>query len=75
MWGDAQPANIMVEGKKDNAILIDFGGGYSPDYINFELYEKREGDLQALDRILAFIDNLDVAVNAQCRRQASRGND
>lgn len=50
IWRDAKPGNVIID-KDDNAWLIDFGGGFTELRVDRELYESREGDLQALGRI------------------------
>ena len=50
VWGDAKTANILLD-KNDDLWVIDFGGG-APGWIDRELVGTKEGDLQALERIL-----------------------
>jgi hypothetical protein len=51
VWGDAKTANVLID-KKDDAWLIDFGGGNTEVWIDEELWDTKEGDLQALEKIL-----------------------
>ncbi len=47
VWGDVKPDNVMI-GPSGDAILIDFGGGCTLEYIDLQLRETREGDLQGI---------------------------
>ncbi|PNP86549.1 hypothetical protein FNYG_00251 [Fusarium nygamai] len=50
IWGNAKTGNIIID-EQDNAWLIDFGGGYTPGWIDEDLAETKEGDEQALEKI------------------------
>lgn len=50
VWGDARPENVTVSSSGD-AVVVDFGGGWSPGYVDPELAETGEGDLQGLGRL------------------------
>ncbi|KAI0840130.1 hypothetical protein F5Y06DRAFT_308898 [Hypoxylon sp. FL0890] len=50
IWKDAKPDNVIIDWNYC-AWLIDFGGGFTEPWVDKELYESREGDLQALRRI------------------------
>ncbi|KAI1172770.1 hypothetical protein F4777DRAFT_491045 [Nemania sp. FL0916] len=52
VWGDAKPDNIMINEAGD-AIVVDFGGGYTPEYVPRELMDTVEGDLMALKGMAA----------------------
>ncbi|KAF6516162.1 hypothetical protein HZS61_004903 [Fusarium oxysporum f. sp. conglutinans] len=54
VWGDAKPGNVLVDQKND-AWLIDFGGGYTNGWVPKELSGTVEGDLQALKKINEFL--------------------
>ncbi|PKK55005.1 hypothetical protein CI102_321 [Trichoderma harzianum] len=54
IWGDAKPANVLVD-EHDDAWIIDFGGGYTEGWVERGLAGTKEGDLQALGRIIEFI--------------------
>ena len=56
IWGDAKPDNILVD-LEDNLWIIDFGGSYTPGWVDEELMETVQGDLQGLSRIIDFIVN------------------
>ena len=43
--------------------MIDFEGGAKVDWIDHGFDGKKEGDLQGLERILQFIDNLETRVS------------
>lgn len=49
-WGDVKPDNVMINYSGD-AIVIDFGGGCTPEYVEMELLETKEGDLQGLKKL------------------------
>lgn len=49
-WGDVKPDNVMINAGED-AVVIDFGGGYTPEYLPRELRDTQQGDLMALERI------------------------
>ena len=50
VWGDAKPDNVVID-KKMDAWVVDFEGGWSPDYVDQDKMETVEGDLQGLLRI------------------------
>lgn len=54
VWGDAKPDNVLVDQKND-AWLIDFGGGYTNGWVSKELSGTVEGDLQAVKKINEFL--------------------
>ncbi|KAF4949254.1 hypothetical protein FGADI_9025 [Fusarium gaditjirri] len=54
VWGDAKPDNVLVD-QKNNAWLIDFGGGYTNGWVPKELSGTVEGDLQGLRKINEFL--------------------
>lgn len=52
IWGDVKPDNVMINEDGD-AVLVDFGGGYTPRYIPRSMHETIEGDLMGLRKIRA----------------------
>ncbi|GAB0491219.1 hypothetical protein MMPV_002471 [Pyropia vietnamensis] len=58
VWGDIKAANVMIRGGDDRAILIDFGGSYTPGWVDSTLAETREGDEQGFSRLVTFINNI-----------------
>lgn len=54
IWGDGKPSNIIID-DKDDAWLIDFGGGYTRGWIDEERAETRQGDEQALQKIIELL--------------------
>jgi hypothetical protein len=60
-WGDAKTANMLID-NNSNAWITDFGGGFTRGWVPQELMETKQGDLQALGKIL---ENM--------RGQSSRG--
>lgn len=59
VWGDAKPDNVIVRSTDDKLFLIDFDGGYTDGWVDAPLHDTMEGDLQAVNRMFAFIDNLE----------------
>lgn len=54
VWGDAKPDNVLVD-VLDNAYLVDFEGGYTNGWVDKELMNTVEGDLQGLERIAKYL--------------------
>ncbi|KAK3309407.1 uncharacterized protein B0T15DRAFT_563816 [Chaetomium strumarium] len=54
-WGDAKPDNVLID-VHGNAWIVDFGGGRTEGWVDSAKAETVEGDLQALERILDFIE-------------------
>ncbi|RSL88714.1 hypothetical protein CEP52_015122 [Fusarium oligoseptatum] len=61
VWGDAKPYNVVID-EKDDAWLIDFGGGFTAGWVDSQLVETIEGDEKALDRIAEFLGGNDDVV-------------
>ena len=55
VWGDAKASNVLIN-EAGNAILIDFGGGFTDGWVNEMNCEIVEGDLQGLEHIISFIN-------------------
>lgn len=58
VWGDAKADNVLID-VHDDAYLIDFGGGYTRGWVDRELNNTQQGDLQGLGRIKEFLDAVD----------------
>lgn len=56
VWGDVKTANIMID-TADNAWLIDFGGSWTDGWIERDLAETIEGDLQGFSRVVEFLNS------------------
>jgi hypothetical protein len=50
VWGDVNVHNIFIDGNAD-AWVIDFGGNCNVEFVDEELKETYEGDLQGLRRV------------------------
>ncbi|KAF5656303.1 hypothetical protein FCIRC_13734 [Fusarium circinatum] len=63
VWGDGKASNIIID-DKDDAWLVDFGGGYTRGWVDEELAETQQGDEQALEKIIEFLSgNEDVPLS------------
>lgn len=51
VWGDAKLDNVLLD-KDDTPWIVDFGGGYTPGWVDREKGGTMEGDLQGLMRIV-----------------------
>ncbi|KAK1598926.1 uncharacterized protein LY79DRAFT_586441 [Colletotrichum navitas] len=51
IWGDAKADNVLID-RDNNAWVIDFGGSYTPGWIDKEKAGTLEGDAQGLAKIL-----------------------
>ncbi|KAL8838123.1 MAG: hypothetical protein Q9170_002264 [Blastenia crenularia] len=54
VWGDAKTDNVLID-QEDNAWIIDFGGSYTPGWVDKDKLETVEGDLQGLLAIKRFL--------------------
>ncbi|KAF9768109.1 hypothetical protein IL306_014623, partial [Fusarium sp. DS 682] len=54
VWGDGKSSNIIID-EQDDAWLIDFGGGFTEGWVDEELAETKEGDEQALTKIIELL--------------------
>ncbi|PGH28671.1 hypothetical protein GX50_08585 [[Emmonsia] crescens] len=55
IWGDVKPGNVLID-MENNLWIIDFGGSYTPGWVDEKLMETVEGDLQGLSKIINFIN-------------------
>ena len=53
IWGDAKAGNTLI--REGSVILIDFGGGYTPTWVDKENSETENGDWQGYHRIVDFL--------------------
>ncbi|KAI3393987.1 hypothetical protein diail_3348 [Diaporthe ilicicola] len=51
VWGDAKLDNILLD-RDDTPWIVDFGGGYTPSWVDRGKGETVEGDLQGLEKIV-----------------------
>jgi len=54
VWGDVKPENVLIRGD-GNAVLIDFGGGFTEGWVDHRSAGTVEGDWQGFDRIVKFL--------------------
>ncbi|KAE8326626.1 hypothetical protein BDV39DRAFT_215602 [Aspergillus sergii] len=54
VWGDAKAANVLIDTNAD-AYLIDFGGGYTKSWVDKEMANSIDGDLQGLENIRCYL--------------------
>lgn len=57
VWGDVKPDNVLIDGHGD-AYLVDFGGGYTTGWVDRELENTMDGDLQGVRRVEAYLAGL-----------------
>ena len=51
IWGDVKAENVLID-KNDDAWIIDFGGSYTPGWVDKEKAGTLEGDKQGLAKIM-----------------------
>ncbi|KAI1190754.1 hypothetical protein F5B17DRAFT_38204 [Nemania serpens] len=56
IWGDGKPHNVLIHKETVYAWVVDFGGGYTHGWVDKELMESRQGDEQAVGKILEFLE-------------------
>lgn len=54
IWGDVKAENVPID-KNDDAWVIDFGGSYTPGWVDPEKAGSLEGDLQGLENIMGML--------------------
>jgi serine/threonine protein kinase len=54
VWGDAKAANVLVRQNAD-AVLIDFGCGFTSGWVDAANQDTASGDLQGSERIISFM--------------------
>jgi serine/threonine protein kinase len=55
VWGDGKPSNVVID-QDEQAWLIDFAGGWTEGLVDFDLADTVEGDGQAVENIVRFLD-------------------
>lgn len=58
VWGDAKAENVLIDMER-NAWLIDLGGSWTLGWVDREMNETMEGDLQGLERISAPLNGVE----------------
>ncbi|RMD42246.1 hypothetical protein DV735_g2914, partial [Chaetothyriales sp. CBS 134920] len=54
VWRDVKPSNVVID-KAADAWLVDFGGSWTDGWVDEELAETVQGDLQGLRRLNEFL--------------------
>jgi serine/threonine protein kinase len=55
VWGDVKPDNVLID-RNDDAWVIDFGGGFNSRFVDRDMIETKQGDLQGLKRLREFLE-------------------
>lgn len=55
IWGDGKASNVVID-ERDDAWLIDFGGGWTNGWVDEEMADTVEGDEQAIGKIREFLE-------------------
>jgi serine/threonine protein kinase len=72
VYGDAKADNFLVD--KDGKLwIIDFGGSYTEGWVEPELEETREGDLQGIEKIVEGLVEDEEEDNGDGGRQGEEG--
>ena len=58
VWGDVKPDNVIIN-PDGNAVVVDFGGGYTTQYIEPEWQETKRGDMKGLKKMRARVLSVD----------------
>lgn len=56
VWGDVKAENIVID-KNDNAIVIDLERCVTKGWVDKEVMDTKEGDVQGLQRLSDYISN------------------
>ena len=59
VWGDAKVENVLI-GEDNNVVLVDFGGGFTPGWVEQGNSDTMRGDWQGFERIVEFMKRKDV---------------
>lgn len=51
IWGDVKADNVLID-KNNDAWVIDFGGSYTPGWVDSDKAGTLEGDKQGLGKII-----------------------
>lgn len=54
VWGDVKPENILID-ENDDLWFIDFGGSFTPGWVDEDKAETVKGDCQGMNRIIDFL--------------------
>jgi tRNA A-37 threonylcarbamoyl transferase component Bud32 len=59
VWGDAKADNVLIREGSD-VVLIDFGGGFTPGWVEQANSDTVQGDWQGFERIVEFMKQIAV---------------
>ena len=54
VWGDAKAENVLIREDGD-VVLVDFGGGFTPGWVEQQNSDTTRGDWQGFERIVEFM--------------------
>ena len=54
VWGDAKAENVLIREDGD-VVLVDFGGGFTPGWVEQQNSDTMQGDWQGFERIVEFM--------------------
>lgn len=56
VWGGGSVSNVLIHSDSDDAWVIDFGGGRTGSWLDWEVAPTVEGDELAVKRIFEFLE-------------------
>ena len=60
-WGDVKAENVLID-ERDDAWVVDFGGGYTEGWVEKETAGTLAGDAEGLINILEFIGDWNLVL-------------
>lgn len=62
VWGDVHPGNVIVD-EHNELWIVDFGGGFIYGWIDDEMQDSTEGDLQGVARIRDWLKEISITMD------------